>query len=196
MAMHGYRFSLRWLFAVVSFAAVGCGLLVYATPFTSSLVFTVALLVLMTAALAAALYSGQRRAFRAGFAGFGLAYLWLSCSSGVMPPGHLRDWLVTTRILAWCYERTPRTRSVVPLPGGMGGPGIMAGGVGGPGMMPGMQGMAVAPAPIAVRPDWPEFAAAGHSLFALLVGALGGVLAVRFHRKAASASSYEPEVQV
>lgn len=63
-------------------------------------------------------------------------------------------------------------------PGGMGS-GIMSGPGGMSGMgMTGMQATAATPLP----PDWEDFSTTGDSLFALLFGALGGVLAARFSR--------------
>jgi hypothetical protein len=71
--MRGFRFSLRWLFGIVSFLAVGCGLLLYAIPLLSKLTFTIVIVVLMSAVAAAGYQMRERRAFWAGFAAFGIA---------------------------------------------------------------------------------------------------------------------------
>lgn len=189
------RFSLRWLFGVVSFAAVGCALLVYATPFWSKLTFTCTLAALAAAAVAAFMRHDARRAFWAGFVLVGVAYLWLVCGTWATPCGHapLRDWLLTTAVLDWCHDKLPHTRSIPssPPPGmypGMGGGSTMMGGPGyGPmtGTMPGLMpsvppGVNFAAPPgatLTAPPDLADFSIAGHSLFALLFAMLAGLLA-------------------
>ena len=197
------RFSLRWLFGVVSCAAVGCASLAYATPFGSKLVLTCTLAVLVAAGVAALVHRGPRRAFWAGFAIVGVAYLWLVCGSWQTPHGHpLRDWLLTTAVLDWCHGKMPHTRSIPPIspssPPGMfsalGGGSMMPGGSAyGPmtGAMPagiaGMPGgMAGGPPGVALTapPDPGDFSIAGHSLFALLFAMLGGLFARRGYRAA------------
>lgn len=193
------RFSLRWLFGVVSCAAVGCALLAYATPFGSKLVLTCTLAALVAAGVAALVHRGARRAFWAGFAMVGVAYLWLVCGSWQTPHGHaLRDWLLTTAVLDLCHGKMPHTRSMTPLspsspPGmfsGMGGGSTMLGGQSyGPmtgGMSSAMSGMAGGPPGVALTapPDPGDFSIAGHSLFALLFATLGGLLARRGYRAA------------
>lgn len=116
------RFSLRWLFGVVSFVGAGCALLVYATPFWSKLIFTCTLAALVAAGVTAFVRKEARRAFWAGFAGVGLAYLWLVCGTWQTPAGvaPLRDCLLTTAVLDWCHGKMPHTRSIPPTPpGGM-----------------------------------------------------------------------------
>lgn len=185
--MLGLRFSLRWLFGIVSFVALGCGLLIYATSLLSRLTFTLLLVGLMAAVLAAVFRAGERRAFWVGFAGFGFAYIWLICGSWQAPSGNgpLRDSLATTAALKWCREKVPRTTSLTvsaQSPGGM-----MAGGMGmGEGMMPSAGMMSNAPviANVSGPPDWIDFSTTGHSLFAFLLAALGGIVAMGCYRKA------------
>ena len=211
--MRGMRFSLRWMFGLVSFLAVGCGLLVYATPLSSLLTLTAALFVLLTAVVVAACHTGERRAFWAGFAFFGLAYGWIICGSLHSPGdgGALSDRLATTALLGWCHQRAPHTQSSsVPsgmFPGGgamgggmmmsgMGGP-MMGGGYGQPGSMgaSGMGGMmggspaggaapAMAMTTVSRAPEWSDFATTGHSLFALGFAMLGGLIAARCYERA------------
>jgi hypothetical protein len=208
--MRGFHFSLRWLFGVVSFMAVGCGLLVYATPLLSQLTFMAAVAVLLTGAVDAACNSGERRMYWVGFAVFGLAYIWLVCGSWQSPDGNvmLRDRLVTTALLQWCHERTPHTQTTTviaqPPAGGMmmsmaagmgrsmpaGAPGMSGSMSSGPGMMGGMMGtMSGAPPTtmtIAEAPDWGNFSMTGHALIALAFAVLGGLIATRFYRQAKS----------
>lgn len=179
------RFSLRWLFGVVSFTAVGCALLVYATPAWSQLTFTCSLAVLIAAAVAAIVRRDARRAFWAGFAGVGLAYLWLVCGSWQTPYGHahVRDCLVMTAVLEWCHEKMPHTRSMPPSPpagmySGMGGASTMLGGPMTGGMPMGMGNVSPG-ANLTGPPDMADFSIVGHSLFALVFAMLGGLLAAR-----------------
>jgi hypothetical protein len=193
------HFSLRWLFGFVSFLAVGCGLLIYATPFLSRLTLTVALAVLLASVLAAVCQAGERRMFWAGFAFFGLAYGWIVCGSWQSPAGDgpLNYRLATTAILEWCHEHAPHTRtsSSTPAPApmmmmgsSMGGPmmgGMSGGGAGMPGSMGGpMAGAAPITLIVSQAPDWSDFVATGHSLFALAFAMLGGVIASRCYEKA------------
>jgi hypothetical protein len=54
------------MFGCVSFLAVGCGLLIYATPFLSRVTLTATLVLLLASVLAAACHTGERRMFWAG----------------------------------------------------------------------------------------------------------------------------------
>jgi hypothetical protein len=191
--MRDFHFSLRWLFGLVSFLAVGCGLLVYATPLLSALTFTAAIVVLLSAGLIAACHRGKQRMVWASFAIFGLAYFWLICGSWQSPDGNslLRDRLATTALLQWCHEKAPRNQStlaIVQSPAGAmmgsGGmdpmmPGGMAGMPGGMGGMPGAPTMMN----VASAPDWGVFMTTGHSLFALAFASFGGFIANRCRRK-------------
>lgn len=113
--MRSFKFSLRWLLGAVSFAAVGCGLLIYATPLLSKLTLTVAIFGLMAGVVAAVYRAGERRAYWAGFAAFGLGYLWMTFGSWQSPDGSvpLREALVTTELLNWCYNLLPARQTTV-----------------------------------------------------------------------------------
>lgn len=194
--MRGFRFSLRWLFGMVSFLAVGCGLLFYATPLLSKLTFTVAILVLLSAVAAAIYQSREHRAFWAGFAAFGLAYLWLTCGVWQSPDGSmmLRDSLVTTEILGWCYEELPqRQTALVPVGGTVGyayvdvtstyTPSAMPGGpmpttviAGSNAAPPMVSGTTLFMSPAVNRMD---FFTVGHSLFTIALALLGGMITRR-----------------
>ncbi|HWB12329.1 MAG TPA: hypothetical protein VG826_24095 [Pirellulales bacterium] len=196
--MRGPHFSLRWLFGFVSFLAIGCGVLIYATPFLSRLMLTTVLVILWASVLAAACHTGERRIFWAGFAFFGIAYGWIVCGSWQSPAGDgpLQHRLATTSILEWCHQRAPHTRkfstTASPPPGmmmgGMGGPmggGPMMGGMPGTGMGPPvMPGGAPGVLVVTQSPDWSDFATTGHSLFTLAFAMLGGVIAARCYARA------------
>jgi hypothetical protein len=115
--MRGFHFSLRWLFGVVSVLAIGCGLLIYASPFLSKLTFTAAIVAFIVAAFVAVHRCGERRALWAGFAVFGMAYLWLICGAWQSPDGStpLRDRLVTTDLLTRCHELLPARQTSVTM---------------------------------------------------------------------------------
>lgn len=182
--MLGARFSLRWLFGVVSFAAVSCGLLIYAKPILASVTFTTVLVVLLSSTAAAIYNSGDRRAFWTGFALFGFAYIWLVFGNWQMPNGsdHPRNHLLSTTVLTWFYSIAPATQTtttMVQSPGGMSGMGMsgsmMPGGTGN-GMMPGAaSGMVMTT--VAMPPEWNAFMTTGHSLFALAFACTGGLIA-------------------
>lgn len=195
------RFSLRWMLGVVSLAAIGCGLLVYATPFLSKLTFTAAIFSVIGAIPAAAFQGGQRRAFWGGFAVLGLAYLWAICGSWQTPDGSLplRECLVTSEILARCHELLPSRQTSVAMtppaatpysstyysapastdpsgyPSAMTIPATQI--PPGTGLVPGagLVGTVV----IATQVDRSDFMTAGHALFTLLVGFAGGAIARR-----------------
>ncbi|HVX14951.1 MAG TPA: hypothetical protein VHC22_27420 [Pirellulales bacterium] len=189
--MLGTRFSLRGLFGVVSFLAVSCGLIIYATPLLAIATFSAMLVVMLTAILGAIYNRGDRRAFWTGFALFGFAYVWLFCGNWQMldGSGHPRDHLLSTTFLTWCYSKAPFTRTtstMVPLtPGisGMTGPAPMMV----RGMMPGGS-PAMTMTTVATPPDWSAFMTTGHSLFTLAFAFFGGVIARRGHRRLAGRS--------
>ena len=107
--MRGVHFSLRWLFGVVSFLAVGCGLLTYASPILSKLAFTVVVTALLAGLFSAVYRIGDQRAFWAGFATFGFVYLWMVCGTWQSPDGStpVRDRLVTTDLLIRSHDALP-----------------------------------------------------------------------------------------
>lgn len=69
------RFSLRWLFAAVAFAAIGCASLIYASDAMSAGVAGVLWLLLGLTTLGALFGPQSNRAFCGGFAIIGLAYV-------------------------------------------------------------------------------------------------------------------------
>jgi hypothetical protein len=72
------RISLRGLFAVVGFAAFATAVLLRPSFFVASAVWSLTLLILGAAVVAAVCSSGKTRAFWAGFAFFGCAHMMLA----------------------------------------------------------------------------------------------------------------------
>ncbi|HWB14463.1 MAG TPA: hypothetical protein VG826_34880 [Pirellulales bacterium] len=188
--MRGFHFSLRWLFGIVSFLAVGCGLLIYASPFLSKLTATSAAVVLLAAVPAASYHAGERRAFWAGFAFFGFAYLWLVCGAWQSHDGSgaLRERLVTTDLLTRCYELLPSTQSSSSANSTLASIALLQStgtlvdpNTGQAATASGGGSLTWAPTPVAVAPpvDRNDFLTTGHSLFAILFALLGGALTRR-----------------
>ena len=194
--MRGFHFSLRWLFGIVSFLAVGSGLLIYAPPFLSKLTATLTALVLLAAVPAAIYHSGDLRAFWGGFAAFGLAYLWMVCGTWQSHDGStaLRDRLVTTDLLVRCHDALPLRQTPMALtPAGYAVPAY--GNAVPPTMTPGG-----APSPYqSMTPfafvattstvDRSDFLTTGHSLFAIVFAVLGGAITRRCSSRARAVSS-------
>lgn len=103
------QFSLRWLFGLILLAAVGCGLLRFATPMFAKLLFTVVLMALTASLVRALCEPSDGRAFWTGFTVFGFAYVWAICGTWQSPDGSapLRNQMVTSPLLDWCYDRLP-----------------------------------------------------------------------------------------
>ena len=187
--MRGFHFSLRWMFGTVSFLAIGCGLLIYASPLLSKLTSTLTVLVLLAAVPAAIYHAGDRRAFWAGFALFGFAYLWMVCGTWQSHDGStaLRERLVTSDLLVRCHDALPLRQTAAP---------ILTGPVGYPANPYGNSQLGGGPnpyQPLGPNPyqlpatfvittttvDRADFLTTGHSLFALLFALLGGAITRR-----------------
>ncbi|HVX11614.1 MAG TPA: hypothetical protein VHC22_10570 [Pirellulales bacterium] len=190
--MQGMRFSLRWLFGVVSFLAVGCGLVIYASPLLSKLTFTAAVTALLLAIVLAVYRSGEQRALWAGFAALGLAYLWLICGNWQSPNGtySLREEMVTTSLLYECnYAISIRVvgpslqppLSAYATPAAEAGPPPSASfdPYADPVLTPAPQQAGEYPTSFADHERRLARLTTGHALFAILFGLLGGVVAQR-----------------
>jgi hypothetical protein len=70
------RFTLRQLFGLVVYVAIACGGLLHPSATVASAIFTLTLVVLLVAILAAVARRGPRRAFWIGLAIAGWGYLW------------------------------------------------------------------------------------------------------------------------
>jgi hypothetical protein len=193
------HFSLRWLFGVVSFLAIGCGLLTYASPILSKLTATFTVLALLSAVPAAIYHAGERRAFWAGFVLFGGAYLWMVCGTWLSHDGStaFRERLVTTDLLTRCYELLPSTQSpasanststAIAWLSYQASP-VFNRNTGQPITMPGsgypLSGTA---AVVTATVDRADFLTTGHSLFAILFALLGGAVTRRCASRASASS--------
>ena len=193
------QYSLRNLLVAVTMVAVGTAALLNANEWWASLLWGVALVMLVFAGLAALFRRESQRAFWSGYLAAGTFYLLLLMFSygSVTPLNH--DHLITTRIMVWTYSVFPASKRSQFLPppvppaggvGGMpsmgstGGAGTMPGMPSGPGMpggmgMPGMGGMGMGP-PMARNPTYIEqevFTEVGHALWILFLSWLGGTVA-------------------
>ena len=184
------RFSLRQLMALVAFVAVGCGGLMRPSVYLASLIFTVTLVALLVAILAAVGRKGSARVFWIGFAIAGSGYLWLAHWADEESYTVSTDWrlqttgpLFTTKLLGLTHG------ALHPAPQGYpGGRGFFAVPVEpwlGPvfGQM-GTRGPNSAAAAVAYETELDAFMRIGHSLWALLFAYLGGQLARRFRATA------------
>jgi hypothetical protein len=202
--MRGIHFSLRWLFGVVAFLAISCGLLIYASPFLSKLTATLAAVALLAAIPAAIYHAGDRRAFWAGFSLFGFAYLWLVCGTWQSHDGStaLRKRLVTTDLLTRCYEVLPGQASTLPVLGKI--LPTQSGTVvidpltstytGDLTVMPNSTFSALSVTSVATSGvDRADFLTTGHSLFAILFALLGGAITRRYSSRARGVSSTPSE---
>jgi hypothetical protein len=104
MRIHNFRFSLWTMMAVVSVFAVACAAFRSATETWASAAFTLSLGVLLFAVLAALFRRGESRVFWLGFVCFGVPYLVLTF--GPWFAANVRDHLLTSKLLAVAYRRT------------------------------------------------------------------------------------------
>lgn len=170
------HFSLAGLLGAVAFVAVGCAALRYASDWWASGVLTLAVGLLLGGTLALFLRPGRPRAFWAGFALFGWAYLllcfgpWIGSAMGPR--------LITTRFFQWLEPKFRTTGDPVPWGNS---PGLVYsnnnGGAPGSGtsVVWDIAGQSLPPA----VPAWNSFQSAGHSWFALLAAFAGGLLGAR-----------------
>ena len=167
------QFSLRSLLVATVLIALGCAALLNATPVCASLVLSATLGVLVVAILGSIYRTGRTRAFWLGMAIVGWAYLWLARQ----PDDSLRPLsdprarfleqgpLVTTLLLQQAYIDVLRLLRPPPPPSEF--------------VIEGSYAMVrVAPQSYPTQTD---FITVGHSLWALLLGFLGGLLARWFY---------------
>jgi hypothetical protein len=179
------RFTLRQLMTFVAFVAVGCGGLLHPSAWLASAIFTLTVIVLFVAVLAAVGRSGAARAFWIGFAIAGWGYLWVAHwpdeeSYLVNPQWQFQTTgpLLTTKLLGRVHTALhppPKVRgggffSVAPERWGMNPNGSIFS------SLPFAQFAAPAPTPAGAQPTLDAFMRIGHSLWALLFAYLGGRL--------------------
>jgi hypothetical protein len=98
------RFSLRWLFGLVAFAAIACLSLIYASPILSKILYA-AVLAFLAMSLLGAIYSGRaRRPFWGGCAILGCLYV----ASSYLPLKSTNPWFVAAMTLSDVHENTAR----------------------------------------------------------------------------------------
>ena len=112
--MPRFQFSLRALLGATAFVAVACSTLLYASGTIASVVFTVTVIVLLAAIVAALFRQGTARAFWVGFAIFGWSYVWLvqwpNPNTGLgIPAGAAvglqeHQGLATTKLMSFTYH--------------------------------------------------------------------------------------------
>jgi hypothetical protein len=95
-----FRFTLAALFLFVLLTAFGCAALVHANDVWRQTAITLAVAVLLAAALAAIVWEGEKKLSALGFAVFGWGYLILAFVSAL----GLRDDLLTDRAVASLYR--------------------------------------------------------------------------------------------
>ncbi|HVX12454.1 MAG TPA: hypothetical protein VHC22_14835 [Pirellulales bacterium] len=159
------RFSLRWLFALVTFAAAACLSLIYATGITGKLLCVALFAFLMASVLGTIYATPNRRKVWAGCALLGWSYL----ATGYLPAiaNAPRPWFVTKAVLDELYPRIVRRETVD---------------------LPPEAPMMVYPDGTAVRtynvdhPHPHEFQTAGQMIAAFIWSFVGGFLGGRFRR--------------
>ncbi len=163
-----WQFSVFGLLVLVAFVSVACAAMVYASLWWASICLTCAVIAQLVAVLAVVYRHGSARAFWVGFALLGWGYLLLTFAPGL--DRHIGQRLVTTKLLAFLQPKLQRT----PIYGNASELALY------PGKDPLMTvtetGTYYAPAP-----QWDHFQQAGHSLMAILIGFLGGLLARYFY---------------
>ncbi|HWB10117.1 MAG TPA: hypothetical protein VG826_12885 [Pirellulales bacterium] len=146
------RFSLRWMFGGVAFAAIGCASLIYASEPISKALGAVLFVFLMVAVLGA-IFSGRNRRFWAGCAVVGSIYV----ATAYLPPSYIQlPQSTTSEILEWLHQKIVRKIEVEAS----------------------AQGRLLHPDFLPIGP----FHAAGQSLATFAWAIAGGIVAGRFRR--------------
>jgi hypothetical protein len=199
------RFSIAGALGAILLFGVGFAALASPSAFWLNTIFTLNVAVLV-AALIGWLFRRDpvRRAFWAGFLIAGGTYLALSRSEWAGQQ-HIGEQLATTMLLDLLYDQIKPPPVTIPPPAAAGG---MMGGMSGNGMMDMMMGgLMPMPAPALPPTRWKtwttpdrfaqtrqiamwrymdcptSFLRIGHSLFSLLFGMMGGLLAGRYRRE-------------
>jgi hypothetical protein len=168
---------MKSMLMVVTAAAVTCFCLVYPHPLLGDLYYTLALLAIGFAVLAAVLLRKDLRAFWIGFALFATGYAWLTFSgqlSALDVSAYQRTgtWsrprIITTQMLDALFDEfamksLPAQAMRFPAPG----------------FATGVQSTILRQ----LDPNYVAFASTGHAVFALLAGWLGGYVARRLYQR-------------
>jgi hypothetical protein len=103
-----FRFSLRTLAGAVTAIAMACAALIYASPWIASLAWTLTVLGLALASVAAVLSTSSRRGFWTGFAIVGWLYAVVTVSPML---GDLQGSLFTTALVQRAAQAMPAPKS-------------------------------------------------------------------------------------
>ena len=187
------QFSLITLAGIVSFCAIGCSALIYASPTWAGVLTTTAIAFLMFAATASVYRQGRARAFWLGVSIWGWLYLLLSAwlfsgryQADSLGQSHLPE-LATTQLSGWVYNHVfVRLRPPPPAAPGAGGSFMIGTGIGSDsglsgtivlpsGTMPGMGGGGGGPSSTNYYPDQDTFVRVAQALWLWLFALAGGV---------------------
>jgi hypothetical protein len=194
------QFSLRNLLIAVAAVAVGTAALLNANEWWGSLLWGLALVLLVFAGLVALYRRDAQRAFWSGYLVTSALYLLL-----VILAERTSLPLITTKVTDWGYSLFPVSKKAQVLlsPAPAGGTGVTGGGAGmmedmmsgmpsapaAGGMMSGMGGMGMG---ATVNPnyiDQKDFLQVGHALWMLLLSWLSGTVAFCLYRTRESSST-------
>jgi hypothetical protein len=106
-----FRFSLLGLAAVVTLIAIGCAALACASSVISGLVWSVTVLILAFATLAAAVRSSPHRFWWLGFVMFG----WLHVLTMLGPLSGLAEWMQINKVLEKTAMMMPKATTTVTI---------------------------------------------------------------------------------
>ncbi len=111
-----FHFSLRALAGAITVIALACAALIYASPWIASLAWTVTVLGLALATVAAVLSTSPRRGFWTGFAIVGGLYAFVTVSPML---GKLHGSLFTTALVQLAAKAMPAAKSSPGTPGSL-----------------------------------------------------------------------------
>lgn len=104
------RFSLRWLFGLITLASVACVCLFYASLAIANALIAVIFALAPISVFGATLSRGRQRAFWFGFAVVGSMYV----ASAWVPPTTPSPWSVTAELMTSLHDKVARR---LPVPG-------------------------------------------------------------------------------